>query len=434
LGFPIRHGGLRRSLGYLGVTALVASGFALVAVSPVAADQADITFSTPASVSTDEPAIAPENAPVGGFTDLDNIGLTSPTRQATVCGDPSVYTAKIDWGDGTTPTDGTVSCNTDTNLDAEYAVNSPDGHTYKDSGTFTVTLSVTDNAGNDTGDTDSGPTVDVTINDATLTATSATNLRGGGEGGTVEPATVGASAFFADSNQVFADAETVDPSLKATINWGDGTTSAATSITWPDCGECGNVEVSGSHVYDANIPATKKYSVTITLQDDGGKSATSEAGNTPAISDAALTADANKSVSATATQAFTAVVASFKDAAGAQAATADFTASINWGDNSSSSGTVTKTASGAFSVSGSHTYASAGSKSLTITATDEEGSTVTMHATATVAAAPIVLPATGQPHQPASAWPVGLLALLLLGLVAMAGGVARVVLKRSSAR
>ena len=429
--FPIRHRGLRRSLGYLGVAALVTSGFALVAVSPVAADQADITFSTPAAVTTDEPAVVPDNAPAGGFTDPDNIGLASPTSQAVICGDPTVYTATINWGDGTAPTDGTVSCNTDTGLDAEYAVNAPGGHTYKDSGTYTVTLSVTDNAGTDTNDTDSGPTVDVTINDASLTASSATNLRGGGEGGTIEPATVGASAFFTDSNPVFADAETVDPSLKATITWGDGTTSAATSIFWPDCGECGNVEVSGSHVYDANIPATKKYSVTITLQDDGGQSATSAAGNTPAISDAALTADANKSLSATATQAFTAVAASFKDAAGAQAAAADFTASISWGDNTTSTGTVSKTASGAFSVSGSHTYASAGSKSLTITATDEEGSTVTMHATATVAAAPVVLPATGQPHQPAPAWPVGLLALLLLGLVAMAGGVARVVLKRT---
>jgi hypothetical protein len=431
LGFPLRHRGLRRSLGYLGVTALLASGFALVAVSPVAADSPDITFSTPVAVpvSPDEPVIAPENATVGGFTDPDNIGPSISTRQAAICGDPTAYTATIDWGDGTPPTDGAVSCNTDTTLDAQYAVSSPGGHTYKDSGTFTVTLSVTDNAGNDTGDTDSGATVNVTINDASLTATSATNVRGGE--GNVEPATVTASAFFSDSNPVFANAETVDPGLTATINWGDGTTSAATSISWPDCGECGNVEVRGSHVYDANIPATKKYSVTITLKDDGGNSATSEAGDTPAISDAALTADTNKSLSATATQAFTAVVASFKDAAGAQAAAADFTASINWGDNSSSSGTLTKTASGAFSVSGSHTYSSAGSKSLTITATDEEGSTVTMHATATVAAAPIVLPATGQPHQPASAWPVALLALLLLGLVAMAGGVARVLLKRA---
>jgi hypothetical protein len=390
---------------------VIASGFAILAAGPVAADTADITFASPAAVSTTEPGIAPENAIVGGFSDLDNAG------QAAACGNPAVYTAKINWGDGTTPMDGTVSCNTDTTLDAEFAVKAPGGHTYKDSGTFTVTLSVTDNAGNATGDTDSAPTLALTIDDASLVATSVTNLRGGGEGGTVEPATVGASAFFSDRNLVFDAAGEVDPSLTATINWGDGSTSAATRISWPDCGDCGNVEVSGSHVYDANIPATKKYQVTITLHDDGGQSATSEAGSI-AIADAALTADANKTLTATATKSSTAVVGSFKDAAGGQAKAADFTASINWGDSLTSAGTVTQTASGAFSVSGSHTYAAAGTKAITVTVTDQEGSTVTLHATATVA--PPVLPLTGQPHPTQPAVPVVPLALLILSLASLA--------------
>jgi hypothetical protein len=390
---------------------VIASGFAILAAGPVAADTADITFASPAAASTTEPGIAPENAIVGGFSDHDNAG------QAAACGNPAVYTAKINWGDGTTSADGTVSCNTDTTLEAEFAVKAPAGHTYKDSGTFTVTLSVTDNAGNATGDTDSAPTLALTIDDASLVATSVTNLRGGGEGGTVEPATVGASAFFSDRNLVFDAAGEVDPSLTATINWGDGSTSAATRISWPDCGDCGNVEVSGSHVYDANIPATKKYQVTITLHDDGGQSATSEAGSI-AIADAALTADANKTLTATATKSSTAVVGSFKDAAGGQAKAADFTASINWGDSLTSAGTVTQTASGAFSVSGSHTYAAAGTKAITVTVTDQEGSTVTLHATATVA--PPVLPLTGQPHPTQPAVPVVPLALLILSLASLA--------------
>jgi hypothetical protein len=416
MGVLRRRRALRRSLGYLGVAAVIASGFAILAAGSVAADTADITFASPAAASITEPGIAPENAIVGGFSDLDNVGSAS----AATCGDPSVYTAKIDWGDNTTPSDGTVSCNTDTTLDAQYAVKSPAGHTYKDSGTFTVTLSVTDNAAEATNDTDTAPTVELTIDDASLSATSVTNLRGGGEGGNIEPATVGASAFFSDSNTVFADAGTVDPSLTATINWGDGSTSAATRISWPDCSECGNVEVSGSHVYDANIPATKMYPVTITLHDDGGKSATSESGNTPAIADAALTADANKTLTATATKASTAVIGSFKDAAGGQAKAADFTASINWGDSATSAGTVAQTASGAFGVSGSHIYAAPGSKAITVTVSDEEGSTVTLHATATVA--PLVLPATGQPHPTQPAAPMIPLALLVLSLASLALG------------
>jgi len=162
------------------------------------------------------------------------------------------------------------------------------------------------------------------------------------------------------------------------------------------------------------------YHITVTAKDDGGSSATADF--TARISDGKLTADANKSLTATASAAFTSVLGSFTDEAGAQAAAGDFAAMISWGDGSVYSGTVTKTASGAFSVSGTHAYASAGSKSITATVTDEEGSTVTLHATATVGAAPIVLPATGQAQPTQPAFPVIPLALLILSLVSLAVG------------
>ncbi|TME21175.1 MAG: hypothetical protein E6I68_11800 [Chloroflexi bacterium] len=316
---------------------------------------------------------------------------------------------------------------TDPDLGAIAVYTVTGSHTYKDSGHFSIVVTVTEP---DETHTSNSPDPDTaTISDADISATSATDLRGGGQGGTTEGATVGASAFFFDSNTAFADAGTVDPGLTATINWGDGSTSAATSIFWPDCGECGgaNVVVGGLHVYDANIPATKPYSVTITLHDDGGKSATSEAADTPAFADGALTADANKSLMATSTKAFTAVVGSFKDAAGAQAQASDFKATINWGDNTSSTGTVSQTSAGAFSVSGTHTFATTGSKSITATVADEEGQIVTLHATATVAAAPVVLPATGQPQRPGSSgWPLLPIALMMLGLAAISAAIVRI--------
>jgi len=412
MGVLVRQRMLFRSVGYFAVAAMIASGVAILAASAVAADTVvdDITFISLGSGETTEPGIVPANATVGHFTDADNPPIVDST-----CGDTSVYTVTIDWGDTTAPTNGSVSCDT---TNTQFEVKSAAGHTYKDSGTFTATLSVTDNAGNATNDTDKGQTAHVTVLDANLSATSPTTLRGGGEGGNVEGASVGASAFFLDSNTSFADLGEVDPGLTATIDWGDGTTSPAARIAWPDCGECGNVQVSGSHIYDANKPATKPYSVTITLHDDGGKSATSAAAETPAFADAALTADVNKTLTATATKSSTAVVGSFKDAASGQSKAADFTASINWGDAQSSTGTVTQTASGAFSVSGSHTYASAGSKAITVTVTDEEGSTVTLHATATVA--PLVLPATGQPHPTQPAVPLIPAALLIIGLSILA--------------
>jgi hypothetical protein len=145
------------------------------------------------------------------------------------------------------------------------------------------------------------------------------------------------------------------------------------------------------------------------------------------IADAALTAGAAKSFVAPAAQSASQVVASFTDAAGAQAAVADFTASINWGDNTTSAGTVTKTADGKFDVSGSHTYATAGSKSLTIKVDDEEGQTVSMTATATVPA----LPTTGQPQMPVQpSTPLVPLLGLVFGLAIAVGGSGLIVARR----
>jgi hypothetical protein len=341
---------------------------------------------------------------------------------------PTDYSADVNWGDNTDHSAGTITCAVQAVTgEADVALYTVTGsHTYKDSGAFSIRVTVTEPDATRTSN--SADPDKATISDADISATSPTNLRGGGQGGTVEGATAGASAFFFDSNTTFADAGTVDPGLTATVNWGDGSTSPAPTIVWPDCGECGgaNVLVAALHIYDANIPVTKPYSVTITLHDDGGKSATSQAADTPAFTDGALTADASKSLTATTTKAFTAAVGSFKDAAGAQAKAADFAATINWGDSVSSSGTVSQISSGAFSVSGTHTYASAGTKSITATVTDEEGQTVTLHATATVGAAPVVLPATGQPHQaPSPVMPALPMALLLVGVAAIAAGLHR---------
>ena len=64
------------------------------------------------------------------------------------------------------------------------------------------------------------------------------------------------------------------------------------------------------------------------------------------------------------------------------ATTADFTTgggstTINWGDSSTSPGTVTQTGPGQFTVSGSHTYAALGPYTITIKVVDDGGSTAT---------------------------------------------------------
>jgi hypothetical protein len=66
-------------------------------------------------------------------------------------------------------------------------------------------------------------------------------------------------------------------------------------------------------------------------------------------------------------------VATFTDTNTNDVATG-FTASINWGDGSTTSGTVTG-ANGTFAVAGSHTYADEGNEPLSVTITDTANST-----------------------------------------------------------
>src|SRR5262249_55319560 len=61
-------------------------------------------------------------------------------------------------------------------------------------------------------------------------------------------------------------------------------------------------------------------------------------------------------LTASAGKTFSGVVATFTDA-NTQATAANFTATINWGDGTTSTGTVTPDPNGGFDVSGTHTYA-----------------------------------------------------------------------------
>ena len=346
---------------------------------------------------------------VGTFTDTGRPGGGACNTED--------YVATINWGDGSTST-GTVSCERDASSDhvptGVFDVNGR--HRYADSGSYDVTLSVVDNSESGESSGAAVKTDAATISDAALGTVS--DNSDDGSYSAVEGKSLAVSVVFADSRGFGSD-QSRDASITGTINWGDGTVQTVAPVASTAPCECIDpFAISGSHVYDA---AAANYHITVTAADDGGQTAVARF--SARISDGTLTADANKSLSGVATTALTNVVGSFVDGAGAQAAVADFAATIDWGDGSATStGTLSQTASGAFSVSGTHTYASAGSKSITATVTDEEGSTVTLHATATIAAAPIVLPATGQPRPGGPIALLVLLALLLVGGTTLAVG------------
>ena len=171
----------------------------------------------------------------------------------------------------------------------------------------------------------------------------------------------------------------------ATIDWGDGHTTTGT-VTEKN----GVFSVAGSNTYA--VDGSDKITVTIT--DKGGSTTT--ATSTATVADAALTANGSPVSATEGSSTGTVTVATFTDA-NPSATAGDFTATINWGDGTSSSGTITEDPNTKiFSVNGAaHTYTEEGHYTITATIADVGGSTTTATSTATVADA--ALTASGSP-------------------------------------
>jgi streptogramin lyase len=170
------------------------------------------------------------------------------------------------------------------------------------------------------------------------------------------------------SGTVATFANTSPGDFTATIDWGDGTPTATGTITAPVEGP--TYRVSGSHTYAEE----GSYTITVTLADQDDTD-TATAHDTASIADAALTGGAVPALSATEGIPFTSPVATFTDA-DPLGSVSDFTAAIDWGDGSGSSGGTVTQPGGVgttFDVSGSHTYAqetSGTSRTTTVTITD----------------------------------------------------------------
>ena len=139
----------------------------------------------------------------------------------------------------------------------------------------------------------------------------------------------GVLASFTD-----ADPNATTANFSATIQWGDGTSSAATV----SANGTGGFNVSGQHTYTM----ARSYNVSVSVADVGGATAT--AASTATVADAALTAT-GATVTAVEGAPFSGVLASFTDA-DPNATAANFSATIQWGDGTSSTATVSANGSG----------------------------------------------------------------------------------------
>jgi uncharacterized repeat protein (TIGR01451 family) len=279
-------------------------------------------------------------APVATFTDA-NLGAT-----------PADFSATITWGDGL-QTAGTVVANSG----GGFAVTG--SHTYAEEGTYTTSVTIIDAGGSMASATSSA-----TIADAALSAagTAITGTEGAAFSGLV--------ATFTDANPT---APVID--FTATITWGDGATSPGT-ITQPGGLGTGFI-VSGAHTYAEE----GNYGVSVAITDIGGS--TANATSMATVADAALTAQ-GVNVAAIEGASTGGIVASFTDA-DPNAVASDFTATINWGDGASSTGTIAVNSNGGFDVIGTHSYAEEGTFPINVMIFDAGGSTANATSMATVA-------------------------------------------------
>ena len=178
----------------------------------------------------------------------------------------------------------------------------------------------------------------------------------------------------------------------AMVDWGDGSSSIGT-IT-----ESGGVfTVQGSHTYAEesadNHAGSNPYEITVTIShEDASPDAT--VASVAEVADPAVIAAGGFTVSATEGAASgPQTVATFTDPGGVEVLS-DYTAMVDWGDGSSSIGTITESG-GMFTVQGSHIFAEDGSFPVLTTISHEDAPNATAASTATVAEGAIT--ATGVP-------------------------------------
>ena len=325
-----------------------------VAIAFTDSNGATGTAATTLVTVQDAPLTAGALAITDGVEGLTASQLTFGFTDANPAGAAGDYSATIAWGDSTT------SAGTVTAAGTGFTVHA--SHTYTEEGTFTVNVTVVDNVGGATTSA-TGPAV---VADAPLTAGTLT-IGPGVAGVTAAPLTFG----FTDANP----AGTVSD-FTATIDWGDSTTSAGTIATAGT-----GFTVQASHLYTH----AGTFTVTVTVNDVGGSTASATGSAT--ISSSPLTAGTLTIGDGVEGVTPSQLTFGFTDANPAGVAS-DYTATIDWGDTSSSAGTVTAAGTG-FTVQASHTYADEGSYDVTVTVTSAGGSTTSASGHAAVADAPL---------------------------------------------
>ncbi|MHB8242519.1 MAG: SdrD B-like domain-containing protein [Solirubrobacteraceae bacterium] len=160
------------------------------------------------------------------------------------------------------------------------------------------------------------------------------------------------------------DASATAGEYAATIEWGDGATTVGTVS-----GSGGSFAVSGEHTYADE----GTYEVKVAITDVDNSAISASATSSATVLDAALVA-LGVSPPPISPQSFGGTVANFTDT-NTTSTTADFTATIEWGDGSPTSAGAVSGEAGSYNVSGSHTYEGTGFFTIKVHIVDDGGST-----------------------------------------------------------
>jgi len=307
--------------------------------STVTTTDASVVVSDAPLSANSLPLSGVEGAPLAANSQVAHFTDANPSAPV------SDFSATIFWGDGS-QSSGSIVANVNGGFDVFG------GHTYTEEGNYNMHVTINDVGGAQITTLDSV----ATVTDAALSSNgvSLTSVEG-------NPLPNSVIAHFTDAN-AFATVS----DFSASINWGDGTQSNGTVVANPN----GGYDVIGGHTY----AEVSSYQVNVSISDLGGASTSAQ--SAVAVSDAPLTATAfdNTGIEGNALASF--VAAHFTDANPTGPVT-DFTATIYWGDNSSSAGEVVVNPNGGFDVIGAHTYVNEGSYNMHVTINDTDGAIIT---------------------------------------------------------
>ncbi len=284
--------------------------------------------------------------------------------------DTHTPTATIAWGDNT-QTPATVT----TAGDGSYTVTG--SHTYLDEGTYTLGYAFTD----DTGTRTQTQAVTIVDADGPILVTA----------GPLDPQPTEAKLF----SGTVATFTTFNPGslggdFTATIDWGDGTPGSPSTATGTIGGAGGSFTVTGSHTYAGE----GFFLVRVTVLDDGTTVTGQDTAHVVVTEGDLLTsppATAGPQVTEGPGGAGAVYVFRLNDVTNPTGRAEDFTASIDWGDNTPATplpaggiqaqpdvvGGVTVSTFLTASVTGLHTYADEGTYTATATFAEADDSNVT---------------------------------------------------------